>query len=340
MTNQQLDEQVASLGERLRAAREQQGITLKQMGNQLNLPVGVVDAIENDRIEGIAPVYLKGYLCLYARHVGIDEEELCSDVTDACSAPVLRSALPRGSNYSWLEQTGKVAGYLVVTTFVVAPLVWWFTQGAVRLSFDEGLIESQSAQPPINASQPLDAESPVVEEQGSRLHASAAPFLALRNNNDATQQNPVNIISNNAAEIPQESSLVDGGLDTDIVNVDSELLLNQDQVEPQVIELTSGLDLLRLQMVNDSWVEITDTDGQRLEYDLLKSGRIKQYTGKAPFKLLFGRASAVELFLNDAYIDMSPYTRGNVASTTLASNRELITEADNTTSDLSVGDSE
>lgn len=357
MMNQQPDQPALSVGMQLRAAREQQGLTHKAVGRQLKLPVSVIEALESDCTSNIPTVYLKGYLRGYARLLELDEQSLCANVqldkNQMQDTPALRPALPTGGDYSWLESTGKVASYLVVTAFVVAPLVWWFTQGAVRLSFDESLVSSQSESQPIassvlntggaNGNQSTDTRQPA----DSHLQASAAPFLSLRNsNNDSNQSNgqtasqpavaaePIvdlgltvdqSDVQENSLTPPGQSSLnVDTGSlpnDEQLVSASTSNVSDDSQLFVQTID--PDMDQLRIQMLNESWVEITAADGQRLEYDLLSAGRIKTYTGKGPFKLLFGQASAVELFLNDEHVDLSPYTRGNVASTTLASNRSV-----------------
>lgn len=71
---------------------------------------------------------------------------------------------------------------------------------------------------------------------------------------------------------------------------------------------------LRLVLNADSWVHITDGEGRRLEYDLLRGGSSKHYRGRAPFNILIGRASAVELYLDSKRVDLAPYLTGNVAN--------------------------
>ncbi len=324
MMNQQADQSALTMGVQLRAARERQGLSQKDVARQLRLPLTVIAALEEDRTQQIPMVYLKGYLRSYARFLELDEQQLCTGMADQQKVPELRLALPHGRNYSWLEHTGKVAGYLVVTAFVVAPLVWWFTQGAVRLSFDESLVSSQQ---PVATSQ-SDRQPGQIDNQAgntdtpdnNHLQASAAPFPSLRSSGNNDQPPILDTVAAESllSEPEQPDNLVEA-----VASADDSAQQDQPQTEPVAEVLPdSGFDQLRIQMLNDSWVEITAADGERLEYDLLSTGRIKSYSGKAPFKLLFGRASAVELFLNNDLIDLSPYTRGNVASTTLASNRE------------------
>ena len=67
----------------------------------------------------------------------------------------------------------------------------------------------------------------------------------------------------------------------------------------------------------DTWVEISDANGEQLELDLIRAGSSRQYNGQAPFDVMIGRASAVVLDLDGSAVDLGPYTRGNVARMTL-----------------------
>lgn len=335
MMNQQPDESTQTIGMQLRVAREQLGLSQKEAGRQLKLPASLIQALEEDNTAHMSSVYLKGYLRSYARLLELNESDLCASLAEGQSVPLLQPALPSRGSYTWLESTGKVAGYLVVTAFVVAPLVWWFTQGAVRLSFDEGLVSSQQ-NTPVNTGQTgsTGADPAAGSTAGdAHLQASAAPFISLRNNEanravNAEGADNDTVTDALAGDIPDAQTAADqpdSPASGESVDGESEALAATTEVTAEEA-VDPDADQLRLQMLNDSWVEITDADGQRLEYDLLSAGRIKSYAGKAPFKLLFGRASAVELFLNNEHIDLSPYTRGNVASTTLASNRASAAE--------------
>ena len=67
----------------------------------------------------------------------------------------------------------------------------------------------------------------------------------------------------------------------------------------------------------DTWVEISDATGEQLELDLIRAGSSREYNGQAPFDIMIGRASAVELDINGSAVDLGPHTRGNVARMTL-----------------------
>ena len=93
--------------------------------------------------------------------------------------------------------------------------------------------------------------------------------------------------------------------------------------------IADGESLLEISVSADSWVEITDVDGQELEMDLLRGGSNKSYHGKPPFRLLFGRASAVRMSMDGEPVDLTPFAREDVAQLTWPQKLQ----ADNTDAD-------
>ena len=77
--------------------------------------------------------------------------------------------------------------------------------------------------------------------------------------------------------------------------------------------LPDGESLLQIVVSADSWVEISDASGQELEMDLLRGGSEREYHGQPPFKILFGRASAVRLSMDGEAVDFTAFTRDDVA---------------------------
>ena len=76
-----------SLGERFRAAREQRGQTLSEAAEYLRIRSVYLAAIEDENWSAIgAPVYTRGFLRTYARHLGLDPEEAVTEYNQATGA--------------------------------------------------------------------------------------------------------------------------------------------------------------------------------------------------------------------------------------------------------------
>jgi len=100
------------LGERFRAAREERGLTLSEVGEQLRIRSVYLAAIEEENWKAIgAPVYIRGFLRTYARFLGLDPEEAVAEFNTASGTSASTSTLPSASP----AQAGQRS---------LAPLLW------------------------------------------------------------------------------------------------------------------------------------------------------------------------------------------------------------------------
>ncbi len=76
-------------GERLRAAREQAGLTIAQVALRLHLSVAQITALEEGRRDSLPPAaYVRGYLRSYAQMLGLDPQEFAKTQSTLEGAPV------------------------------------------------------------------------------------------------------------------------------------------------------------------------------------------------------------------------------------------------------------
>jgi cytoskeleton protein RodZ len=71
---------MASVGERLRHAREHSGTDAVRRGGAYQIQRGILEDIERDDLSRVpGGVFVRGYLTSFARVVGIDAEPLLAD---------------------------------------------------------------------------------------------------------------------------------------------------------------------------------------------------------------------------------------------------------------------
>ena len=90
--------------------------------------------------------------------------------------------------------------------------------------------------------------------------------------------------------------------------------------EPEVqAQVQAETDQLILAFSDQSWTEVYDANNARLLFDLVKSGSVRTLEGTAPFKVLLGNATAVQISINGQPFDHRPFSRGdNTARFTVA----------------------
>ena len=295
-TSATADNSYAPIGRELREARERRQMSVSEAGRRLNLAGILVEDLEHGRLDRMAGIYRRGYIRNYAEMLGLDPDRLLAQVQPD-QPPELKEVMPASKRAFKLDRILKVATYVVVTIAIVPPLVIFYVQSGSRMAErDISVVEqSEGAEADASASEErvarrisraLALDEPAAEardRQAGHMSASALPLSAMRPVREAAPENPVG-----AAEGPDRV-------------IDSEAAV---EVEP-------GLDL-RVELRDDSWVEIVAADDQRLEYDLLRSGQSRRYQGQPPFRILLGRASSVDLVVDGRIVEYSGHDRGGV----------------------------
>lgn len=83
------------------------------------------------------------------------------------------------------------------------------------------------------------------------------------------------------------------------------------EAEPAVQDPPDGQLRLSLTFTGDCWTEITDADGRRLFFDMGRSGRTVELTGRPPLRALFGNADNVGIRVNGNNFSIPASARDN-----------------------------
>jgi cytoskeleton protein RodZ len=273
-------------------------MSIEAASQSVKIKPEVLRAIEADETGHIPAVYLKGYIRSYARLLGIPWSSIEPQVQAAQGAePAVQTIFtegpPRHSGERWI----KSSSYVIASAVVIA-LVWQFTNEAVRFSQGDPMLrpvqdesaQAQSPQPESNMQGSSAQGKPALIHPPTNTHlrASIASMNSMVGQGQVRRSPPTEAAWANMAR----QSNANGGAD-------------------------SGLHALEITTSADSWIEIVDGQGNRVEMDLLRAGSRRSYQAAAPLRLLLGRASSVEVFHNGEKVDLGPNTRGNVARVTL-----------------------
>lgn len=64
-----------SLGSRLKEIRLERGLTLEEVNKKTKIHINILRAIEGDSLTNLSPIYLKGFLKIYCKFLGVDPSE-------------------------------------------------------------------------------------------------------------------------------------------------------------------------------------------------------------------------------------------------------------------------
>lgn len=269
-------------GEYLKKLRRERKLSLADVAGAVFLDEQLLGDIEEETADHIASLYKNGYIKTYARFLDVPEEEISVllDSTES-KAPGLTNIFSIPPKRSSTEKWLRASSY-VLASLLVGTLAWQFTHEAVRLS------QSGSGLPAGKKAAPESGEIISVakqQEYSGPVNASIATLGALH----ATSEDGMETAEEAWAALKKPS-------------------------------LPEGESRLQILVSADSWIEISDATGQELEMDLLRGGSEREYQGKPPFRILFGRASAVRLSMDGEAVDLTAYTLDDVAQLTWPQN--------------------
>jgi cytoskeleton protein RodZ len=286
------------LGLRLRHAREGAGMSVSEVAEKLRLKSATIDAIEREDFGSLgAAVYVRGYFNSYARLVGVPTVLIDSAFARQMpTAPALHTTARISHSRYLFDRYAKRAVYLVLTASIVVPVILLATrdqlprQGATLTPLDA----------PVTAPTSGAVEATAGVPDGD---ASAAPPSAAA---------PVATPERSAGENPVMASLGP--------------FLSPAAPEAAVattVPLAVSRAGLSLHLRGDSWIEVLDRDGRRLQHGLLRAGESRDFAPGTAARVSLGNAEAVEVRMNGAVTDIAAFRRANVARFTVSSDGSL-----------------
>lgn len=270
-----------SVGERLRAAREAQGLDAEAVASSLKLSKRQIDALEaGDWAKLPGHTFIRGFVRNYARVVKLEVDELLVDL-DAPAPAKPRLDLPQSSK-AVMPETGRVqkrdyatvlVGIVLVTIAVVAyylvPSDFW---------------QTKPREVPAVASTKPEPLFPPATVAGSD---SASPA-------DVAVPSPV------ASEPPPAGSEAPPARVTATPPVPA-----------------TSVNALKLRFAQPSWVEIRDRSGQIIHSQLNPAGSEREVAGQPPYALIVGNAGNVTVQYQGRNIELQPRSKDDVARVTV-----------------------
>ena len=322
-------------GHILRQVREQKGLSQQEVARELHLTSRVINGLEIDDFSHVnSPIFARGYIRSYARHLGLDADELVAEYDAVYGSPD-HGKKPMSTIRKVSEQARpgdawvKLVSVVLVLALLGASWWWWQSQSdtvaptpvdevtvqdsqgedrLAKLPEDEGLdLELQqmgSADSKVGFTDEATQQEPEVAEAPSAIEAPAetAPKQVQE---PAPVQEPVTAeaapVVNNAEAAATESATTESAATAAVI--------------PTLLpEVAPGEGLLVIEFADDCWVEIQDGAGTMVVADLKSKGDVVALAVAAPAQVLLGRASAVTKFEFAARaIDLEPHTRKDIA---------------------------
>lgn len=311
----------ATAGARLRAAREAAGLSIDAVAQQLKLAPRQVTALEEDdwhRLPG--RTFVRGFARNYARFVRLDPDAVlallpASDASPALERPTL-AASPRPMGEMPAERVAKpsAARFLVplLLLAVVAVVAYYelsrseFHWPGFMTSLIGDKAGTSSAPLPTATTLPAPAATP-----GTTTSALPNPVA------DATPAAP-------AASTGTASGSASAPAATNAINVlptppaaNTTPANDAAATTPPASTMVAAEVPLVLTFKGTSWAEVKDAKGRVVLQMTGGGGMTQTVSAMPPLELSLGNAPEVAVTFRGQALDLSAYTRGNVARVSL-----------------------
>jgi cytoskeleton protein RodZ len=246
-----------SIGERLRAGRERSGLSIAAAAEKLHLDAKVIEALEADRFAELgASVYVRGHLRRYADFVGEPGVEMVNTYS-------ARDARPPPPDLTQIPQAERRADpRRLVTPFVglscagvLLVAIWWVLAGS----------------------------RPGVEQSASTLPAPVVQPGDPATANTGGLATPVGLTSSTPVDLPAHKQ---PGATAGVVDAPAATPKREDSAPVRETRL-------KLDLTNDSWIEVYDSRDNKLFYDVASAGSVQTVSGRGPLRVVLGNAAGV-----------------------------------------------
>ncbi|MBW8368164.1 MAG: DUF4115 domain-containing protein [Arenimonas sp.] len=280
------------IGMRLRRGREAAGLSMEQVGQQLKLPVAIVQAMELDDWPRLgAPIYVRSYLGSYLRLVGLPAE-LAEQAAQTKPTPQLVAMGSSSRLRHALNSAVRNGVYLVMTGLLVVPVYfaarYYQHQNppqVLTLETSPDMVQAQASAAVAPSEVAFDATDTALPLASDAADAVAPGSTTAAAPQATPAQDPAPMMAS-MAPFPKKGAPSDG---------------------------------LVLRFKAESWVEVLDAQGARVERGLVEAGAERRYAAGQVGHITLGNSEAVDVSFADKALDLAPYRTANVARFTVSS---------------------
>lgn len=283
-------------GALLRSAREAQGLHIGALAVMLKIPVKKLEALESDRYDLLLDtVFVRALALSVCRALKVDARPVMAALPQL-QAPAIKTdevglnasfkSTGSGFRIASVVQGMKPAGLvMLVLVMAIIAVYLWPTSGVPEVVVGDASPHDPALVAVTNQSKPTESNRELV----------------------ASQANPARMTK--LAEASQTSTpAVPAG-------VNEAMSLGVAVPVSAVASAGSPLSasLLTLQARGQSWVEVTDAQGNSQLRKTINAGELLQVSGVLPLSVVLGRADVVSVLVRGKPLDVTAFSKDNVA---------------------------
>ena len=339
-------------GGALRAARENQGLSVQDVANRLRLGSKQIEAIEADNFAILPePTIVRGFIRNYANQLKINAQPLLDAyiVIVPSATPYEMTVKPASAMKMSGHEKSKSGRYaLVALALLLAVGVWLFYQHYIQKPSPtqpsananragENAVGENATSAPAEVALP-EAALPVAERAAypaatdtqtttalslpaAGLTSSSLPSSPVGNQATLTvSANPVPAAANKAAalgvQLPSAQSgnpQLPNSQPTASTTLSVPVGTLAPTAEPPAAPMQKDMTKLEFNANQETWVNVLDTNGREVYSKIIFAGSRESIDVKPPVSVTVGNAGGTSMSMNGKDIDLAPHSRNNVA---------------------------
>jgi cytoskeleton protein RodZ len=290
-------------GARLKAAREQRGLSVEKAADEMHVDTWVIDALEAGDYARVGPmVYAKGHLKRYAELLGLPVDEIMSDLEPASPAGGARERrrFPRPAREPSQSVAPVQAIAAVAAALALIGIVWWQPwDRRERATGSTSPAGPADVVPAPESAAEADADNEVTAPSAESDMPPAPASMASRA--PVATSIPAALPAAPPTVLPAMASAPSGAAGAAGSVTDGKV--------PRPARAR-----LRLSFTSDSWVDVRDATGKSAFAGNGAANTVKTIAGAAPLHVYLRSASGVQLEINGRAVAIGPqFFSGDVA---------------------------
>lgn len=280
----------------LRDIRKEKGFTIKDVARQLKLSSYVIAKIENNALNELgAYTYVRGYILNYTKLLGVNSDKYIALIPKSeMEVPLINTAAVKSKGIKFKRQSKNMVSY-ALGTFII-----------LTVSFSGWYLLKNYTKPVGNSSIEI-VDKTQLEITPKQEDSLATNTVRLSHNSEDTEES-----YHYSSLLPgiQNKQQENSSIEIPTKNRSQEAIQDNEEQETQALDSS-----FRITITADetSWVKLEYIESKiKLHNDLLQPGSVS-YESIEPVHFRIGNSKMVKVSINGENIDLSKYSRKNIA---------------------------
>ena len=293
-----------SIGAELARAREERGLTVSDVAQQLKFAARQLEALEQDNFEQLpGGTFVRGMVRSYARLLKLDPEPLLERISGRFAAPDAGTLAARYSQPVPFSDSGRRS------TFVYLGLSLGVLVLAAGIGYSWYREHSQTAQMAATQRAAQAAAKANAIATAPRAQPKVVEVAAVSNPAPAA---PAPVKIEPPAKVTQAKAPVE------VTPPKQEKAASEKVATAKVVAPLSGAsNRVVIRCDDEAWIEVKDANDRMLVSSLNPRGAERVVRARGPLTLVIGNPAQVHVLHNDRAVDLVPHTKSGIARFTL-----------------------